>query len=77
MVGGGHGGALVVRVREPAERGRANEAALRALSREFSLPRSQVLLVAGAGSRDKVVELQGDDAVLGRRLAELLDRPGP
>ncbi len=77
VVGGGHGGSLVVRVREPAERGRATEAALRALAGAFGLRRSQVRLVAGAGSRDKAVELDGDDTALARRLAQLLGPGAP
>ena len=38
-VGGRHGDALVVRVREPATEGRANEATVRALAASFGVRR--------------------------------------
>ncbi len=70
MVGGSHGGALVVRVTPRAVDGRATEAALAAVAGAFGVPRSAVRLVTGATSRTKVVEVDGgDDAVLQRLLA--------
>lgn len=48
-----------MRVAAPAERGRANEALLELLAATLSVPRSRIRLVAGAGSRDKVIEVQG------------------
>ena len=71
-VGGNHGGALVVRVREPAVDGRATAAALDALAEAFGVPRRSVRLVTGASSRQKVVEVTGDEAGLARDLAALL-----
>lgn len=59
VVVGQHGGAWKVRVAEPAEGGRANEAMLSLLSRTLSLPRDAVTLVSGAGAQDKIVELVG------------------
>jgi len=61
-VGGSHDGALVVRVVEPPDRGRATEAALRALAEALGVPRSSIRLVRGATSRLKQVELRVDDA---------------
>ena len=50
------GGILQVRVREPAERNRANIATIKLLSRHFGKP---VRIVAGLKSRTKVVEVEG------------------
>jgi len=52
--------------------GAANTAVLAALAEAFGLRRSEVTLVSGARGRDKVVELDGDEAVLAARHAELL-----
>jgi uncharacterized protein YggU (UPF0235/DUF167 family) len=74
LVGGAHGGALLVRVGEPAVDGRATEAALRAVAEAFGVRRQQVALVMGATTRDKVVDVMGDEAVLSRRLTDLRER---
>ena len=58
-IAGRRGDAWKVRVSEPAEGGRANAAVLRLLSRTLG---SDVRLVAGATSRDKVVALDVDAA---------------
>jgi hypothetical protein len=62
-VGGEFDGALVVRVAEPAEGGRATEAALRAVAIALQLPRRAVTLVRGTTSRNKIVDIDvgGDD----------------
>lgn len=81
-VGGGHDGALVVRVVEPADRGRATAAALRAVADALGVPRRSVALVRGATSRRKVVAVDvtgagegaGEEAVAAR-LAALLTGP--
>ncbi|NHC12266.1 DUF167 family protein [Motilibacter deserti] len=61
-VGGVRGEALVVAVTAPAVDGRATEAALRALADALGARRRHVRLVAGATSRDKVVEIDGEAA---------------
>lgn len=67
IVGGEHDGALVVRVVEPADEGRANEAALKAIAKTLRLPRRSVALVRGATSRRKLIEVEvgtsGTDAI--------------
>ena len=75
-VGGRHGEALVVRVREPAAEGRANEAAVRALAASFGVPRRAVRIVSGATARQKVVEIDGDERDLANRTAALLEGAG-
>jgi uncharacterized protein (TIGR00251 family) len=50
-------GMLVVKVREPAENGRANAAAIEALAKHFNVPRRAVSIVHGHKSRCKLVEI--------------------
>jgi uncharacterized protein YggU (UPF0235/DUF167 family) len=57
QVGGEHDDALVVRVAEPADAGRATRAALKAVADALDLPARSVTLVSGARSRRKVLEL--------------------
>ena len=70
-VGGEYDGALVVRVVEPADAGRATEAALRAVARALGLPRSSVKLVRGATSRRKQIELEATEKEIGVGLRQL------
>ncbi|HEX2498192.1 MAG TPA: DUF167 domain-containing protein [Actinomycetes bacterium] len=73
-VGGSYGdgdGALVVAVRARAVDGRATEAALAAVAVAFGVRTRQVRLVSGATSRNKLIEIDGDPAVLTARLAAL------
>ena len=58
-VGGEHGGALVVRVSEPAADGRATDAVAVALARAFGVRRSAVELVSGPTSRQKRFQVDG------------------
>jgi uncharacterized protein YggU (UPF0235/DUF167 family) len=76
-VGGAYGGALVVAVGARAVDGRATEAALRALAAALGVRRRQVTLVAGATSRDKVVEVTGAPGDVEERIAALRDGPAP
>jgi uncharacterized protein (TIGR00251 family) len=71
QVGGAYGDALVVTVTPPAVDGRATEAALRALGIAFGVPRSAVRLVSGAAARTKIVDIEGDPAVLASVLSRL------
>ncbi|HXR54503.1 MAG TPA: DUF167 domain-containing protein, partial [Acidimicrobiales bacterium] len=52
-----YNGALVVRVVEPADGGRATDAALTAIAEALSMPRRSVILVRGATSRRKLIEI--------------------
>lgn len=72
-VAGAYGDALVVRVGARAVDGAATEAALAAVADAFGVRRRQVTLVSGATSRDKVVDVPGDEAVLTARLVALRD----
>ena len=46
-----------VSVRELPVDGKANEAIIRVLSEHFKIPKSQVRIVAGPTSREKIVEI--------------------
>ncbi len=66
---GRQGEAWKVRVAAVAERGQANEAALRVLAERLGVARSEVSILSGRVGRDKIVELQGiDSAEAARRL---------
>jgi uncharacterized protein len=71
-VGGSYDGALVVRVSAPAVDGRATTAALGAVAAAMGVRRRDVVLVTGATSRTKIVDVEGDEHLLTARLAELL-----
>jgi uncharacterized protein (TIGR00251 family) len=58
-VGGVRGGAVVVQVAAPPVDGEANAALVEALAAALSVPRRDVVVVAGASSRSKVVEVRG------------------
>ena len=71
-VGGEVAGRLQVRVHAPAVDGRATEAALRAVAAAFEVRAAAVTLVAGATTRDKLVQIEGDTDTLSARLGALL-----
>ena len=56
---GVHGDALKVRLTAPPVDGAANDALVRLLSETFGIPVRAITIVAGSGSRTKVVELDG------------------
>jgi uncharacterized protein YggU (UPF0235/DUF167 family) len=67
-VGGRHGDALIVRLRERPIEGRATQAALVALAAALGVPTRDVVLIAGAKSRVKIVQVPDSVAA---RVAEL------
>ena len=70
-VAGKHGDGWKVRVAQPPEDGRANEAVVALLAEALELPRSAVAIVSGHSGRDKIVALDGiDPAEADRRLGE-------
>ena len=65
-------GVLRVRVTAPAEKGRANAATLALLAKFLGVGATQVKIVRGAASRNKVIEVTGMDAAkLELRIGEL------
>ena len=75
-VGGTHDGALLVRVTERAERGRATAAALEALAEALDVPGRCVTLVQGKASRRKLVEVTTDDDLTLQQQVESLRTNG-
>jgi uncharacterized protein YggU (UPF0235/DUF167 family) len=55
-------GAIKVKVTEPAQEGRANQAVEALLARRLGVSRSALRVVRGRTSRTKVVEVHGLDA---------------
>lgn len=74
---GRYGDAWKIRVREAPERGRANEAVVELLAGTLSVPRSDVRLVGGHGTRDKLVELNGLSADETDRRLAAAEQKGP
>jgi len=54
-------GLLVVRVRAPPERGRANDALCKLIAKRLRIAPGRVELVRGARSRQKLVRVEGVD----------------
>jgi uncharacterized protein (TIGR00251 family) len=67
-IAGRHGDAWKVRVAEPPEDGRANDAVLELVADALRVPARSVQLVSGHASRDKVVALDGVSADEAERL---------
>ena len=56
---GERGGAVVIRVTAPPVDGKANEALCRLIAKACGVPPSQVSVVRGHSTRDKVVRVEG------------------
>jgi uncharacterized protein (TIGR00251 family) len=54
------GSALKIGVSEPAEDGKANQAVVKILSKALLIPSSNITIILGQTSRDKVVNIVGD-----------------
>jgi uncharacterized protein YggU (UPF0235/DUF167 family) len=67
-------GVLRLKVREPAEKGRANDAVARLLAKSLDVPPTAVTLKRGATSREKLFEVDGlaDDELRKRLNAPIL-----
>jgi uncharacterized protein YggU (UPF0235/DUF167 family) len=65
-----------VRLAAPAERGRANDALVDLMAAALGVARASVQLVAGATSRDKVVEVEGLTLAEAERLLSAIRRKG-
>ncbi|HET9097910.1 MAG TPA: DUF167 domain-containing protein [Candidatus Baltobacteraceae bacterium] len=65
------GGSLILRVRERAVEGAANEACIRALANALGVPPSRVRLLRGAHSRAKVFAVEGVDEPAARKRLNL------
>jgi hypothetical protein len=54
------GDGFVVKVKEPPKEGKANQAVIKLLAQHFGVPQSQVRILSGFRSRDKVIEVAED-----------------
>ena len=48
---------FTIKVKEPPKEGRANQAVIKLLARHFGVPQSQVRILRGAKSRNKIIEI--------------------
>ncbi|MCB9933447.1 MAG: DUF167 domain-containing protein [Planctomycetes bacterium] len=62
-IAGEHGGALKLYVKDPPEKGRANEGVLRVLADALGIAPREIELVSGHTSQDKRVAISGIDEV--------------
>jgi uncharacterized protein (TIGR00251 family) len=51
------GDIFTVRVREPPREGKANQAVIKLLAQHYGVPMSQIRILSGIRSRNKVIEL--------------------
>jgi uncharacterized protein (TIGR00251 family) len=51
------GDSFIVRVKEPPSEGRANQAVIRLLAEHFGILKSQVRIISGFRSRNKVIKV--------------------
>ena len=64
IVGFREDGVLLVRVPEPPLDGRANRALCRLVAERLGIAPSKVTVMRGHTGRDKVLEIEGDDAAV-------------
>jgi hypothetical protein len=60
-IAGTRSGVLLVHVTAPPEKGKANMAVCRVIARALKIAPSRVRVARGAGSRDKLLRLEGVD----------------
>jgi uncharacterized protein (TIGR00251 family) len=58
-ISGMHGDAIKIKVTAPPVEGKANEALKRFIARKLNLAASQIEIVAGQRSRDKILKISG------------------
>jgi uncharacterized protein (TIGR00251 family) len=64
------GGALKAQVTAPAEDGRANAAVIDLLAATWRVPKSAFAVTRGATSRDKVISIAGEPALLAAKIMD-------
>ena len=57
---GREGDSFILKVKEPAREGKANQAVIKLLAEHFSVSKSQVRILTGFRSRNKVIEVMED-----------------
>ena len=51
------GNSFIIKVKEPPKEGKANQAVIKVLAEHFGVPQSQVSILSGFRSKNKVVEI--------------------
>jgi len=51
------GDSFIVKIKEPPKEGKANQAVIKLLAEHFDVPQSQVRILSGFRSRNKVIEV--------------------
>lgn len=72
---GFEGAVLRARVHAAPADGEANDELIRLLSRELGVAKSAIRLLKGAASRNKILEIDGDEAILKRKLQDHAGNP--
>jgi len=54
---GREGDSFMVKVKEPPQEGKANRAVIKLLAEHFGVPQSQIKILSGFRSRNKVIEV--------------------
>jgi uncharacterized protein (TIGR00251 family) len=67
---------LKVMVTAVPEAGKANEALIKLLAKEWGIAKSSISLVAGATDRNKILHIAGDAGDLMARLSQTLSQTG-
>ncbi|MFO7995744.1 MAG: DUF167 domain-containing protein [Dehalococcoidia bacterium] len=49
---------FIIQVKEPPQEGKANQAVIKLLAQHFGVPRSQIRILSGLRSRNKVIEVR-------------------
>jgi len=65
--------AVSIAVSAPPEDGKANAAVAALLSKAWGVPKTSIRVRVGASGRSKILEIDGDPAILGPRLGLWLD----
>jgi uncharacterized protein (TIGR00251 family) len=55
------GDSFIVKVKEPPKEGKANQAVIKLLAEHFGVSRSQVRILSGFRSRNKIIEVAEDN----------------
>ena len=69
---GGGPSRIRVRVTAAPEDGKANDAVIALLAKEWKLPKRDLTIATGAAARRKVIHVAGDPSALLRRLREMI-----
>jgi uncharacterized protein (TIGR00251 family) len=52
------GESFIIKVKEPPKEGKANQAVIKLLAEHFGVPQSQIKILSGFRTKNKVVEVQ-------------------